>query len=227
MATPSTFGSHEKARVRQVDDRGPGAAAARAQARSSSSSNALSRLIIGTRWRTSWKSPDGRRADRLGRRVGRGQLRVVRLELAQLHDEEVVLGVGDLGRVEHVVELVVARISAAQLLGPRRRLRRGRRLRRLASPRSGGDARADHGVGIAGVVERHGLARAPPAAGGRRSGRRDPAPSASTVQGTGRPCALTWATARAPAGAAGRPRSARVRRSTTDERSTAPARCRR
>ncbi len=58
MATPSTLGSHENA----TDSRSISGAWRRnrsAHARSSSSSNALSRLIIGTRWRTSWKSPDG------------------------------------------------------------------------------------------------------------------------------------------------------------------------
>ena len=58
MATPSTFGSHEKA----SDSTSRSGACRRsrsAQARSSSSSNALSRLIMGTRWRTSWNRPEG------------------------------------------------------------------------------------------------------------------------------------------------------------------------
>ena len=58
MATPSTLGSHEKASASRSRS-GTWRRRRSAQARSSSSLNALSRLIIGTRWRTSWNSPDG------------------------------------------------------------------------------------------------------------------------------------------------------------------------
>ena len=79
---------------------------------------------MGTRCRTSWKSPDGAAPDGVRGRVRCGERRVLRLELAQLDDEEVVLGVGDLGRVEHVVQLVGVADQGAQLGGARRRLRR-------------------------------------------------------------------------------------------------------
>ena len=61
-------------------------------------------------------------AHRPGRRVGPGQRRVVRLEPAQLHDEEVVFGVGYLGRVDRVVQLVVVDDQRANSAGRRRRL---------------------------------------------------------------------------------------------------------
>ena len=66
----------------------------------------------------------GRGTHRLGRRVRRHQGGIVRLELAQLKDEDVVLRVGDRGRVEHVVELVVVPDQRAQLLDARHRLGR-------------------------------------------------------------------------------------------------------
>jgi len=57
--------------------------------------------------------PDWREANRddvspdlLGRRVRRAQLRIGLLELAQLPDQGVVLGVRDHRRVEHVVAVV-------------------------------------------------------------------------------------------------------------------------
>ena len=58
MATPSTFGSVEKGRVPRSTS-GSERRSRSPQARSSLSANALSRLIMGTRWRTSWKSPEG------------------------------------------------------------------------------------------------------------------------------------------------------------------------
>ena len=58
MATPSTLGSQEKASASRSSD-GSCRRSRSAHARNSASSNALSRLIIGTRWRTSWKRPDG------------------------------------------------------------------------------------------------------------------------------------------------------------------------
>ena len=58
--------------------------------------------------------------DRLRGRVRRGESRVALLELPQLEDEAVVLGVGDLGRVEDVVQLVVVDDEPPQLEDPRR-----------------------------------------------------------------------------------------------------------
>ena len=59
-----------------------------------------------------------RRTDLGGRRVGHGQVRVLGLELAQLADQGVVLGIGDLGVVERVVALVVVGDQGPQLGGP-------------------------------------------------------------------------------------------------------------
>ena len=124
MATPSTLGSHEKASDAR-SRAGSWRRSRSAQARSSASSNALSRLIIGTRWRTSWNSPDGAAAHRVAsasRACASSGWSASSCRSS--HDEEVVLGVGDLRRVEHVVQLVVVGDQRAQLLGPRRRLGR-------------------------------------------------------------------------------------------------------
>ena len=181
MATPSTLGSQEKASA----SRSRSGACRRSrspQARSSSSSEGVVEAHHRDPVADLLEQARGRRADGVRRRVGRRQRGVVRLELPQLHDEEVVLGVGDLGRIERVVQLVVVHDQRAQLLGPRSRLLRDRRRPRQRSrpcrPRSGGDAGAHDGVGVERVVERHRLARAPRAAAGRRSGppcRRRPA----------------------------------------------------
>ena len=65
-----------------------------------------------------------RRAHGVRRRVGCRQRGIVRLELPQLDHEEVVFGVGDLGRIEHVVQLVVVDDLLPELGGPVRRLLR-------------------------------------------------------------------------------------------------------
>jgi hypothetical protein len=62
--------------------------------------------------------------DALRGRVGRAQVRVLRLELHQLLKETIVFGVRNLGRVFLVVEAVVALDRAPQLLGARGRLAR-------------------------------------------------------------------------------------------------------
>ena len=59
-----------------------------------------------------------RRADPLGRRVGRAQLGVLGLDRAQLVEQRVVVVVADLGFVEDVVEVVVALAAPAQLRRP-------------------------------------------------------------------------------------------------------------
>lgn len=62
---------------------------------------------------------DARRgADLQRRRVWGAQLRVLFLDGPQLDDEGVVLGVGDLGRVQLVVEPVVVVQERPQLIGP-------------------------------------------------------------------------------------------------------------
>jgi len=75
-----------------------------------------------------------RGADGVGGRVGCGQRREVGLELAQLAHQQVVLGVGDLGRVEHVVQLVVVEDLRPQVRCPRQRPG-GRRVGRLGRHR--------------------------------------------------------------------------------------------
>ena len=185
MATPSTLGSQEKSSVARSTS-GRRRRSRSAQASSSASSKALSRLIIGTRWRTSANSPARRRPHRPGRRVGRGQLGVVGLELAQLADQGVVVGVGDLRVVVHVVALVVVLDQLPQLDGPGRGPPVGRS---PDPPRSAtaqrGDARAEHRVGVGRVVEGHRLARGHRALRARRSGR--PARSRGQLEGAARP----------------------------------------
>ena len=75
--------------------------------------------------------------DTLGRGVGRDELGVARLELAELPGQGVVLGVGDLGAVEGVVEVVVAGDQPAQLvdaLAGRLGSPHGQRIARPARP---------------------------------------------------------------------------------------------
>ena len=59
-----------------------------------------------------------RRADALRRRVLRHELRELRLERLELLEEAIVLGVGDLGFVEDVVEIIVARDFVAETPDP-------------------------------------------------------------------------------------------------------------
>ena len=75
-----------------------------------------------------------RRAHALGRRVGPAQLRVRRLELGELAEQPVVLGVGDLGPVERVVEAVVAADLLDQEVDALARVR-GSSSRRLQRPK--------------------------------------------------------------------------------------------
>ena len=58
----------------------------------------------------------GLAAHALGGRVGREQLGMRGFEALELVHQRVVLGVGDFGRVEHVVEMLVAADLVAQLL---------------------------------------------------------------------------------------------------------------
>ncbi len=96
-------------------------------------SNALSRLIIGTRWRTGAKSAEGGAPTRLRRRVGGPELGVALLERGQLADEVVVLGIRDLGCVVCVVPGAVIGDLAPQLLGSSRVAGRGLFYRRRSS----------------------------------------------------------------------------------------------
>ena len=59
----------------------------------------------------------GLAADALGGRVGGEQLGMRGLEALELVHQRVVLGVGDLGGVENVVEVLVAAEIGAELLG--------------------------------------------------------------------------------------------------------------
>ena len=75
-------------------------------------------------------------ADPLGGRVGRGQLRILGLEGAELLHEPVVLGVRNLGLVEHIVAIVVVVDLGPQLVDARPRRRQPRRFHLLLHPRS-------------------------------------------------------------------------------------------
>ena len=156
-----------------------------AQASSSSELKALSRLIIGTRWATGAKSVDGAAPTVVGRRVRHDQVGVVGLDGAQLADQGVVLGVGDLRVVEPVVALVVVGDQRAQLLGPRP----PGRARSPADPVLGvgsahrGDARTDHRVGVGAGRRARRSGRGPPGAGGRRTSTDEAAPPSAH-----RPC---------------------------------------
>ena len=61
-------------------------------------------------------------ADTLGRRVRRQQVGSILLDLAQLFEDRVVLGVRSLGLVEHVVGVLVAANQLAQFLYAHRRV---------------------------------------------------------------------------------------------------------
>ena len=89
------------------------------QAFSSSVSIALSRLVIGTRCATGANvaPTPGRRGDPLGGRIGGDQLGMFGLDLAQLAQQRVVLGVADLGVIGAVVQLVVVADEAGQFEG--------------------------------------------------------------------------------------------------------------
>ena len=54
-------------------------------------------------------------ADALRGRAGVHELGVLALELLELREQRVVLAVADLGRVEHVIKVIVPRDSLAQL----------------------------------------------------------------------------------------------------------------
>ncbi len=84
----------------------------------------------------------GSTGDAAGGGIGAHELGVGVLEQAQLTDQVVVVGVGDLGGVELVVTLVVVRDQAAQLFDPARRTARSARLAPIARiARSAGHAR--------------------------------------------------------------------------------------
>ena len=91
-------------------------------ASSSSRENALSSESIGTRCSTGANVDAGRPPGRCVGESGVTSVGMLRLELAQLADERVELGVGDLGLVEDEVPLVVvldqlAQLRDAQLVG--------------------------------------------------------------------------------------------------------------
>ncbi len=232
MATPSTLGSHENA----SDSRSSSGAWRRSrsdQARSSSSLNALSRLIIGTRWRTSWKSPDGAAPTACVGESGVAKVGVAppRAGAARPASRSYSAS-GISGASSWWYSSLWCRISArssaaraaafggmappslfvaatAMRRSPHRRRRRDAGRRR--APRSG---------------------RAPRAAAGRRSeppGLNPPGPlhpacaAVSSVQGTGRPCALTCATARSPGASGASTQVSDGPASTTDVRNASAA----
>ena len=84
---------------------------------------------MGDRCWTGENSTDGAPATRRVGESGLHELGMGVLEQPQLADQRVVVGVGDLGRVELVVPLVVMRDQRAELLDPPRRdrLRRPKR----------------------------------------------------------------------------------------------------
>ena len=177
---------------------------------------------MGTRWRTSWKRPDGAAPTVCVGESGVASVGIVRLESGAAPRRG--------GRTRRRGSRARRARGTARCGG-----RSARAARRPAAaavgrdvagarPRSGGDARADHGVGVERVVERHRLARRHRALRVVEADLAGRPSSCSTVHGTGRPCALTCATARAPGDrAAGRPRSATARPAATDERSTSAA----
>ena len=225
MATPSTFGSVENA----SDARSRSGTARRsrsAQARSSSSENALSRLIIGTRWRTSWnrpvaaprppsgsasrawRAPGGPiRAGAARRSEGRTRRRGSRARRARSTAR---CGAGSGSRSSSARAAASAAPSARPVAAPRVR-------RRCPAP--------DHGVGI--VRRRRGppSVRAPPAAGATSKRTRSP-PRPRPVHGA-RDRPPVRAHLRHGPGTAARagvhPRHRVVRRRSTDERTTAAA----
>ena len=84
-------------------------------ATSSSRENALSSESIGTAVLDRRERRRRPAARALRRRIGRDEIGVLGFERAQLPHERVELGVGDLGRVEHEVLLVVVLDQLAQL----------------------------------------------------------------------------------------------------------------
>ena len=89
---------------------------------SSPASNALSRLIIGTRWTTGEKVTDAQPWTRCVGESGTTRSGMRLLQRPQLQQQGVVLGVRHLGFVELVVPLVVVRDEGPQLLHPRHRV---------------------------------------------------------------------------------------------------------
>jgi hypothetical protein len=72
---------------------------------------------MGREWRDLLEALGRLAADALGGRVGREQLGVRGLDALELVHQRVVLGVGDLRRVEDVVEVLVVAEFGAQFFG--------------------------------------------------------------------------------------------------------------
>ena len=111
IASPSSFGSATKriAPGTSFSMRVP-------HATSSSRENALSSDSIGARCSTGANVEAGRPPGRCVGESGVDELGMLLLDRAQLAHERVELGVGDLGRVEHEVLLVVVLDQRPQLL---------------------------------------------------------------------------------------------------------------
>ncbi len=79
---------------------------------------------MGSPWRTCDESGERLPADPLGGGIGRDQLGMGGFELLQFAVEGVVVGVGDLGGVEHVVAILVMPDQLAELRQPPFHVRR-------------------------------------------------------------------------------------------------------
>ncbi len=75
----------------------------------------MSRLSIGSACRTEAKPSAGAAADALGRRIGGDEIGMIALEILQLAQERVELGVGDLRVLVDVVALFVMADLLAKL----------------------------------------------------------------------------------------------------------------
>ena len=83
---------------------------------SSSSLYALSRLSIGSAWRTDGKAFGRSAADALSRGVDGDEVRVIALEILELAQQRIELGVGDLRRGVDVIALFVMADLLAELV---------------------------------------------------------------------------------------------------------------
>ena len=215
MARPSILSSHTKA-ASAVS--GAMRAMRSNQACSSSRPKASSRLIMGERCCTGENNAEGAPATRRVGESGVTRLGCASSRTRSSPDERVVVGVGDLGRVELVVTLVVMRDQARA--APRRGVPRHRcapdasamsgAYRRLVTPKPGRGIAARGGHRGVGDLRRRGCAHH--ARRGRRRRRAPPsvpAPpeparssnttaSPSQVQAAARPWALVWAAGPSP-----------------------------
>ena len=198
MATPSTLGSQVNSRDSSSSE-GSCRRRRSPQARTSSSLKALSRLIIGARWRTSRKRPDGAAPTEFVGESGVAKTGYSdsRRRSSRTRRSYSASGISGASRVWYsVLWCWISRgaprppAPSAGRRGSARVLRSGHAQAAIPAPtRALRICRASSSTTVS--------VRAPPAAAGRRS-----APRARSwcpiVHRTGRPCALTWAMARSP-----------------------------